>query len=167
VIVHHTGHAGERSRGASRLLDEPDAIWTLTKDQKPASHTSDEDFWEDMSPTRFLQAYGRDVSLDPEELEYDEFTRMLTLTGRNKRAALTSKRKEDRKVSTHSQVREMFRDGKARSKTAIVNALVGIGKEYRSAAIDDLIETNFLYDSGSRSNGATLWMWTDNPKPVE
>jgi hypothetical protein len=31
MIVHHMGHVGERSRGDSRLLDWPTAIWKLVK----------------------------------------------------------------------------------------------------------------------------------------
>ena len=55
LVVHHAGHAGERSRGASRLLDEPDAIWTLTK-------SGGED------GKRYIEAIGRDVDLSRHEL---------------------------------------------------------------------------------------------------
>jgi len=57
VVIHHAGHAGERSRGASRLLDEPDAIWTITKDK-------DED------ADRYIEAVGRDVDLSRHVLTY-------------------------------------------------------------------------------------------------
>ena len=29
--------------------------------------------------------------------------------------------------------------------------------------MQDLIDMGFLYDSGNRMNGRTMWMWTDNP----
>ena len=29
LLVHHSGHSGERSRGDSRILDWPDGIWNL------------------------------------------------------------------------------------------------------------------------------------------
>ena len=76
LVVHHTGHAGDRSRGASRLLDEPDAIWTLTKGQE-VEPTDQDPF--PMAP-RFLGAYGRDVDLPARRLQFDPTTRNLNLT---------------------------------------------------------------------------------------
>lgn len=77
VVVHHTGHAGDRSRGASRLLDEPDAIWTLTrgKDTDP----TEDDVYGQIAP-RYLGAYGRDVELAPHRLQFDPATHRLTMT---------------------------------------------------------------------------------------
>lgn len=77
LICHHAGHAGQRSRGASRLLDEPDAIWTVTRQQ--GTDPGDED---DLLPTndhRFITAYGRDVDLPESALNYDPTTGRLTL----------------------------------------------------------------------------------------
>jgi len=85
LIFHHTGHAGQRSRGASRLLDEPDAIWTLAK-------TEDEDPT-DSNPygnvgVRTFSAYGRDVELEAQVVTYDPTTRQLSLSGNPKLVAL-------------------------------------------------------------------------------
>lgn len=83
LIAHHAGHAGERSRGASRLLDEPDAIWTMTKS---TSDTDDDDIF---GPTeiRSLKAVGRDVELAESVLAFDPATGRLTLTGESRRTA--------------------------------------------------------------------------------
>lgn len=85
LVVHHTGHAGDRSRGASRLLDEPDAIWTLTKGQE--SEPTDQDVFP-MAP-RFLGAYGRDVDLPARRLQFDPATRNLALTDQTEAQAST------------------------------------------------------------------------------
>jgi hypothetical protein len=85
LVVHHTGHAGDRSRGASRLLDEPDAIWTLTKGQE--SEPTDQDVFP-LAP-RFLGAYGRDVDLPARRLQFDPTTRNLALTDQTEAQAST------------------------------------------------------------------------------
>lgn len=69
IVVHHMGHAGERSRGDSRLRDWPDAEWRLVRqDDSPDS-------------PRFITAFGRDVDVRECSLSYDEATRRLTLSG--------------------------------------------------------------------------------------
>ncbi len=77
VVVHHTGHAGDRSRGASRLLDEPDAIWTLTRGRDIQG--TDDDPIGQVGP-RYLGAYGRDVDLAPHRLHHNPDTHRLTMT---------------------------------------------------------------------------------------
>ena len=75
IVVHHTGHAGKRSRGASRLLDEPDAIWTLAR----ADTTDGDEAGFQPLEARFLHAYGRDVELPESMLAFDGLTGRLTL----------------------------------------------------------------------------------------
>jgi len=75
LIVHHTGHDGARSRGASRLLDEPDAIWNLSRDD---SDTDDDVFGP--SQPRYFSAFGRDVEEPECGLSFDPDTRRLSLT---------------------------------------------------------------------------------------
>lgn len=82
VVIHHAGHAGERSRGASRLLDEPDAIWTITKDR-------------DETGDRYLEAMGRDVELSRHALVFDYETGGLTIG-------------DARGVKSNSQSRESY-----------------------------------------------------------
>jgi hypothetical protein len=76
VVVHHMGHSSERSRGDSRILDWPDAIWKLVKADA-----------EDHSSARFISAYGRDVDLPESQLAYDAETRRLSLCGGSRRQA--------------------------------------------------------------------------------
>lgn len=71
LVVHHTGHDGERSRGDSRLRDWPDAEWRITR-------LRDGDGPIDPAAPRFFAAYGRDVEVDEGRLEYDATTRRLT-----------------------------------------------------------------------------------------
>lgn len=73
LIIHHMGHANERSRGDSRLRDWPDVEWRLMrKDDDPAS-------------ARFFTAYGRDVDVQEQELGYDAATRRLSVVGGSRR----------------------------------------------------------------------------------
>lgn len=60
-VAHHTGHEGERSRGASSLLGWGDATWSMTRD----------------GDNRFLGAEGRDVAVGERVLTFDASTRRL------------------------------------------------------------------------------------------
>lgn len=74
LLVHHMGHVAERSRGASRLRDWPDAEWRLLRKK-------DEDNpFGDASPDapRFFTAFGRDVDVKEGQLHYDDATKRLT-----------------------------------------------------------------------------------------
>lgn len=59
LIVHHMGHGAQRSRGDSRIMDWPDALWKLTK--------TDPD---DMASPRQFEAFGREVNIEKHELDY-------------------------------------------------------------------------------------------------
>lgn len=52
-VAHHTGHAGERARGDSKILGWPFQTWTLNREA-----SSEDDDAEDNAP-RFLKARGR------------------------------------------------------------------------------------------------------------
>lgn len=69
LIVHHMGHANERARGDSRLLDWPDVNWTLVRESA------------DPASARFLKAYGRDVDVGETRLSYNSGTRRLGVVG--------------------------------------------------------------------------------------
>jgi hypothetical protein len=81
-IAHHMGHAGERSRGDSRLRDWPDVEWRLVRDK-----SGDLDGETDPGAARYFAAYGRDVDQPEQLLGYDTATRRLTITGGNRREA--------------------------------------------------------------------------------
>jgi AAA domain len=72
LLVHHMGHAGQRSRGDSRLLDWPDATWSVTR-------VSDEGLDVDPAAPRYFQAYGRDVDVPESALTHDAATGGLTI----------------------------------------------------------------------------------------
>ena len=147
LVVHHAGHGGERSRGASRLLDEPDAVWTLTKDSDTKEVTDDDPFGE--PPTRYLSAYGRDVELSPEALTFDLTTRQLELTGMS--------RAQVRGTKETSQIDKVFADEMPRSKNAIVNAC-GIHRNKAWDLVNKMIDLGQLEVVGKTSNGASTYM---------
>ena len=60
LVVHHSGHGGERSRGDSRILDWPDGIWNLVRENK-----------DDLNSARFISAKGRDIDVAEGELHFD------------------------------------------------------------------------------------------------
>jgi Bifunctional DNA primase/polymerase, N-terminal/AAA domain len=76
MIVHHMGHVGERSRGASRLRDWPDVEWHLIREGQEEENA-------DAAPNalRFFRAYGRDVSIPEQLLHYDSEFRWLSVNG--------------------------------------------------------------------------------------
>jgi hypothetical protein len=141
VVVHHTGHAGQRSRGASRLLDEPDAVWTLSRE-------ADEETGEfvALDPVRYLAAYGRDVEMPPEALAFDRATKSLTLTGKGKEEV-----KGDKKVAA---VLAAFTSGPM-SKAAIKKAIGGNSRA-TSHLINDLVDNGVLEPMGKAFNGHPL-----------
>lgn len=77
VVAHHMGHSSERSRGASRLQDWPDAIWTIVRDGDPMKMPS-------AHAERFFAALGRDVAVEEALLQHNPATRRLTLVGGNR-----------------------------------------------------------------------------------
>jgi hypothetical protein len=76
LIVHHSGHGNERSRGDSRILDWPDGIWNLNRGSR-----------EDLNSPRFISAKGRDIEVVEGELRFDQHTRRLTYVVRDRKAA--------------------------------------------------------------------------------
>jgi hypothetical protein len=148
LVVHHTGHAGQRSRGASRLLDEPDAIWTLTKglgtdpaDEEPLGSTQ----------PRFLSAYGRDVEKPEEGLDYDPETGHLTFNGQN--------RSQTKKQGKIERLRELVHDGKARSMSDI-GRLYGGNRNTGQALIKQAIDGGLLFEV-EKVHGYWRYAWDD------
>lgn len=75
LVTHHMGHNGERSRGDSRILDWPDATWSLVR-EKP-----EEGEEPDANARRYFKAYGRDVDQPEVLLTYDHENRALCVAG--------------------------------------------------------------------------------------
>jgi hypothetical protein len=151
LIVHHTGHNGHRSRGASRLMDEPDALWTLTRSSRDVEGPSDFDV---VDEPRFLAAHGRDVDLPPEALHYNPATRELTLTGHGRAAVAT--------LTIDQAIRDVMGDGEARSKSAIRDEAVARGHSNNRVwdRIGHLITTGHLVDVGKKR-----YVWPDAVTP--
>ena len=127
VVVHHMGHGSERSRGDSRILDWPDAVWKLVRGE------------DELAQQRFFSAYGRDVQVPESQLAFDEITRRLSIAG--------GSRKEQKLTPAISAVLEILRNSKeALSGGALEKSLVnqGIGRNLardavRSAVARDLV----------------------------
>jgi hypothetical protein len=81
LITHHMGHGTERSRGASKLLDWPDAVWSLVRPHEGDGMEGE------AGPARYLSAIGRDVALAESLLTFDSVSRRLQLAGGNRHQA--------------------------------------------------------------------------------
>jgi len=103
-VIHHAGHGGKRSRGASVILDWPDAIWTLTKDADDSDDVDDDDSDANVSGTRFLKATGRDVEMRETALEFDAASSYLTAlkegTGRRQLAWIKRMNAHEHRIMT-------------------------------------------------------------------
>ncbi|WP_018119397.1 AAA family ATPase [Corynebacterium mastitidis] len=61
LVVHHMGHSTARSRGDSRIMDWPDALWRLVREEP-----------EEPSSARQFSAFGREVDVPPQTVHYRE-----------------------------------------------------------------------------------------------
>ena len=145
IVVHHTGHAGQRSRGASRLLDEPDAVWTLTRE---TDETTGE--FTPLEPIRYLSVYGRDVEMQPESLTFDSATRSLKLTGRGK--------SETRAEAKNEAILAAFK-GVPMTKNSLKKLLTG-NDQQNGYLIDEMLEKGQLSKVSKTSNGYFLMLPT-------
>ena len=148
LVVHHAGHAGERSRGASRLLDEPDAVWTLTKDGE-AKEAPEDDPLADTSPTRYLSAFGRDVELAAEALSFNHLTRRLELTGLGKAAMGRN--------GLQRRAKEIMSDMKLRNKDQLSKLMTGHRADILKA-IQELIDDG-TFEPVAKSGRAWLFQY--------
>jgi hypothetical protein len=72
LLVHHTGHSGDRARGASAMMGNPDVLFSYTH----AGHLGERP----PNNLRYLSAVGRDVSLASTEINFDPGTNSLFCT---------------------------------------------------------------------------------------
>jgi hypothetical protein len=82
AVIHHMGHSGERSRGASRLRDWPDVEWRLVREKDEMGET-------DPAAPRYFSAYGRDVDVPESLLSFEASTRRLEIAGGSRKDAKT------------------------------------------------------------------------------
>lgn len=83
LLIHHMGHGAERSRGASRLRDWPDAEWRLVRQKDEDNPFGDPD----PAAPRFFSAFGRDVEIREGQLVFDKAARRLVYAEGNRREA--------------------------------------------------------------------------------
>jgi hypothetical protein len=86
LLIHHMGHGSERSRGASRLRDWPDAEWRLVRQQNEENPLGDPD----PAAPRFFAAFGRDVDVREGQVVFDKASRRLVYAEGNRRQARAS-----------------------------------------------------------------------------
>lgn len=134
IVCHHAGHYAGRSRGASRLMDEPDALWTITRDQ--AVDEDDDDIYAGHEP-RFFKATGRDVEQPEQPLTFDPDTGLLELGSGNRKAM----RAEAMRRQAHQRVLARIDEGATSTRDIIKNN----GNEKQNAmALEELVLEGIL-----------------------
>lgn len=139
AVVHHMGHGQERSRGDSRLLDWPDVLWKIVRDDPDSD-----------SGERFFSAMGRDVHVPESGLEWNPADRSLTL--------LEGGRAEKRARETGVDIAEILADpanSNGLSNTQLVGKLKTLGNSRDAArrAIRLAVEDGLLLTTdGPRSS---------------
>lgn len=114
VLVHHSGHNGERSRGDSRIEDWPDALWRLVREKADDDHAP-----------RYFRALGRDVEEPEQRLDFDPITDTLTIGGGSRVDAKTG--------TITEQVHEHILDNPGQSQNEIEKAIGGRRENVRDA----------------------------------
>ena len=155
MLVHHAGHQAKRVRGASSLLDWPDAIWDYAPKERrsPSFHDEDLDLDHQDAP-RYLRATGRDVDLPEVRVDYDPETRLLSIA-----ADAASSRAESRRVRDQAKDEELLRvleedlKGCAPSDKAWSDAVGGSSAEYRNAR-DRLVNSGRVLKVEGRTKNA-------------
>lgn len=135
VMVHHMGHSSERSRGDSRLLDWPDALWKLVREQTNEGGDIE-------TGSRFFSALGRDVLVPESQLDWQPETRALTIVGGGRNEKKAREAGPDI-VAVMSEI--VFADGA--SKNQLINKLkgYGYGRNAARAAVESAIQDGLLY----------------------
>lgn len=148
MVVHHMGHAGERSRGDSRILDWPDATWKIVREKA-----------DDADSPRFFSAFGRDVSVHESRMAYDRATRGLTIVGGNRLDGAI----DDVLPALVQLLSNHLEDGL--SKNAIEVALVPVGHTKRTvrAGIDHLLRNNHAIQGHGAHNSKPIRLFATSP----
>jgi hypothetical protein len=132
VLATHTGRRDaeighERARGATRLDDWPDVRWLLTKGK------------DDDAETRYFAADGRDVTVPPGALDYDETLRRYRYTG-NTPGIMRARALDER-------VLDAVHDTPGINITALRKTVGGKG-EYVDRSIDNLARRGYVVVTG-------------------
>lgn len=153
LLVHHAGHDGNRARGASVLMDWPDAIWTYEL-KAGSSGRGGQGAGDVKDATRYFQAVGRDVDLAKTPVDYDPDTRRLTIdadpTLRGVRRQATEDAEKDAAVLAVLKDRLQ---GRAETDAQWKKAVGGHDKAYR-ASRDRLVKSGAVRQEEGGRNGA-------------
>lgn len=153
VVAHHTGHEGKRSRGASRLIDEPDAVWTINRPPQPEG--GDDDEIETAAGPRWFAALGRDVDLPPKGLLHDPSTGRLTVVD----GTPGQQRKAAQRAAYDQRILGLLAVNPAGlPRRTIVKA--GGREANMSAALDRLVQQGKVWEEkrGAASGGDLYWL---------
>jgi hypothetical protein len=102
VVVHHMGHAAERSRGDSRLIDWPDVNWRIIKE----SQSDDADMEEigGDGGMRFFTAHGRDVNVPEFTMMWDDKSRTIKYREGGRRRAKQERQERQNKYENDAVI---------------------------------------------------------------
>lgn len=122
AVVHHMGHNNERSRGDSRILDWPDAVWKIVRSAP-----------DDPASERFFSAYGRDVEQTEVRLAFNPVNRHLAVDG--------GSRRDTKAFHLNDDVLAYVADNPGCTQTAIEREITGDRMSVRSS-IRSLAQSN-------------------------
>jgi hypothetical protein len=129
ILVHHAGHNGERTRGASRLRDWPDVEVRLM-----IEGSEDPRYEPAPDAPRYIAARGRDVSIRERKLAFNGVTRRLTLAAEGGNRAQVKSQKQ----------REMLLDKLKKRPGSSQRELVGTNNALRNV-LQELIEEGLVH----------------------
>jgi hypothetical protein len=134
IVVHHMGHNSERSRGDSRLLDWPDVLWKIIRE-------NDEDDDSD-NGNRFFSAIGRDVNVGEAQLDWTEADRSLVICGGG-RADVRARDAVEDIIDILSRPENV--DGLSKNQIEAKLKSAGVGRNLARRAIRQAIDTAVIY----------------------
>jgi hypothetical protein len=149
MVVHHMGHNGERSRGASRLRGWPDVEWRLVREGAAEGEEPGPD------AARFFTAEGRDVAIPETRLEFDPTTRHLYVAG-GSRTDLKRERKDQGRVDARAKVVEFIRTNPGCSQNDILKSKDTPHDKLSREVVRELVDDGVIHShpmvSGQRGN---------------
>ncbi len=156
LVIHHSGHSGDRSRGAAAFRDWPSAYWDLNRERDKNGDTDD-------SAPSYFKAKGRDVDYPESELVFEKTTLSLTIdkegsSRKAKRSAATVERKGQRTEELYEEIKKWLAGNPGRvSKRAWREAATGTDAEkdrvYDMAELQGLLTRHISRAPRRRSEG--------------
>lgn len=158
VLIVHTGHgtAGEdglpRARGASALLGWPDVLITYRHDGEIGTAPR--------GTTRYLGAFGRDVSVGEVVLDYDADTRRLRVEAGRTRAEVRSEGLKKRAADVVMEA--AAHDECPLTATELQSRMGGKNGGPKTRAIREAVRSGWITET---SAGAQKKLYTPGPTP--